>query len=317
MRIDRRMFLGGMAAVIATPARAGVFRAGGAAFGGSWRLTTATQTQRAAISAALWRVVDGVDESMSPWRADSELSRINRSQPGLYPASNPLRRVAAMSLDVARATDGAFDPTVGPLVRRFGWGPVRGGMPGYETVRLVEGGLEKTSAGATLDLCAVAKGYALDLAIDEAAGRGVADVLIEMGGEVRALGRHPSGRPWRVAVEAPDEGPNEVQRIVQPGHLALATSGLSPNGYSGDGRTTSHIVDPRAGRPVPGHLAQVTVAAETAALADAWATALLVLGPDAGPETAERRGLSALFLMRDGAGLAERMTADFDRLVVA
>ncbi len=316
--MDRRAFLGGMAAIIVVPARAGgALRVGGAAFGSSWRLTAPSDADGPATAAALRRVIAGTDASMSPWRSDSELSRFNRAEAGFYPASAPLRAVSTTALDVARATGGAFDPTVGPLVRRFGWGPISGGAPGYEAVSLADGGLEKHDASATLDLCGVAKGHALDLAIGALAGLGVAQALIEMGGEVRALGVHPSGRPWRLAVEAPGHGSLAVQHIVEPGRLALATSGLSPNGYAQGGRSTSHILDPRSGRPVPGRLAQVTVAAETAGVADAWATALLVLGPDAGPEMAERRGLTALFLIRDGDGVAEILTGGFNRLVVA
>jgi thiamine biosynthesis lipoprotein len=115
-----------------------------------------------------------------------------------------------------------------------------------------------------------------------------------------------------VGVEAP--GGDGLQRVLAPGSLALATSGLAPNGYAAAGRRTSHIVDPRTGRPVPGDVRQVTVAAGSAAAADAWATALLVLGVEAGPDLARRQGLAALFLRADGR---EVMTPGFADLVVA
>ena len=319
MRTKRRTFLAGATAWAALPARAGsatLTRVGGPAFGSAWRVTAGGGVEGTAIARAVERVVASTDAAMSPWRHDSELSRFNRALPGETPVSAPLCAVAAAALDVADLSGGAFDPTVGPLVHRFGWGPIEGRDVGREALRMGPDRISK-SAAVTLDLCAIAKGHALDRAVEALASLGLTDAMVEMGGEVRAMGSHPSGRAWQVAVEAPGSGPLAVQRVVAPGPIALATSGLSPNGYDSGTRRTCHIIDPRSARPVPGRLAQVTVASDSAAMADAWATALLVLGPEAGPDLAERSGLAALFLARDGARLREVMTGGFDDMVVA
>jgi thiamine biosynthesis lipoprotein len=312
MAVDRRTLLAGALAGLALPARADdKVRIGGPAFGSAWR-ATCRAANADTVRSTLARVVDATDRAASPWRADSDLAQLNRAGEGDVTVPPLLREVAAEALTVSETSGGAFDPTVGPLVRRFGWGPIVGGAPGREAFALGPGGIAKARADATLDLCGVAKGHALDRAVAALAAEGIADALVEMGGEVRALGRHPSGRPWRIGVEAP--GGAGVQRVLAPGGWALATSGLAPNGYAAAGRRTAHIVDPRTSRPVPGDVRQVTVAARRAAHADAWATALLVLGAEAGPDLADRSGLAALFLRDDGG---EVMTAGFSDLVVA
>lgn len=318
MHIRRRTFLGGAAALIAAPAGAGALvRVGGAGFGSAWRVTAGAGAEPAAISAAVAQVVAAVDAAMSPWRADSELARFNRAPAGALRASPELCRVAQAAVSVAAESGGAFDPTVGPLVRRFGWGPIEGAGSALGAIEVTPNRLVKRGARATLDLCGIAKGHALDRAVEALSALGLRDALVEMGGEVRAIGRHPSGRAWQVAVEAPGGEGLRVQRLVRPGPRALATSGLAPNGYAGRGIAVSHIIDPRTRQPVDGRLEQVTVAAEDAAAADAWATALLVLGPEAGPRLAQDLSLAALFLLRDKLASREVMTADFETMVVA
>jgi thiamine biosynthesis lipoprotein len=256
------------------------------------------------------------DATMSPYLRDSELARFNRfTGARRFPASDDLRRVAADALRIAEMSDGAFDPTVGPLVRRYGFGPISGMAGGFRGLSVDVAGIAKADSGLTLDLCGIAKGHALDRIVARLEVTGVRRALVELGGETRAIGSHPDGRPWLVGVERPGSDALELQRIVRPGRLALATSGTRPNGFAARGVQVSHVIDPRSGRPVPG-TPSVTVAAATACEADAWATALLVLGHEEGPDVAERLGLAALLLMPDGGALREVMTGGFEDLVV-
>lgn len=322
MRLDRRgLLLGGGAFLAgrAWPARADAsVVVGGPAFGSYWRAVLPADSDTAAARAAIGAVVSSVDAAMSPYRADSEIGRFNRdASPGGRRVSAPTRAVVAEALEIARLTGGVFDPTVGPLVARYGFGPVHGTPGGLDTLAVRDDRIEKTQGATTLDLCGIAKGHALDRAAGALAALGLANVLVEMGGEIHAAGRHPAGRAWQVAVEAPAPGPLSVQRIVSLENERIATSGVAPNGYRGGARSTTHIIDPRTGRPVAGDLAAVSVVSASGARADALATALMVLGADAGAELAEREAIPALFLVRDGAGLREVMTGGFGARLLA
>jgi thiamine biosynthesis lipoprotein len=311
----RRSFLrtaaaAGLALALPHPLRAEqIF--GGHAFGSSWRVVAPASADASAIRQTVARIVAETDAEMSPFRANSAISHFNRSEPGGWQdAPATLCEVAGAALKVAAATGGAFDPTIGPLVSRFGFGPVKGSPGGLGALWVRADGLCKTRAGVTLDLCGIAKGHALDRIAE--ALRPEANLLIELGGEVRALGVHPAGRPWQVAVERPGAG-FAVQRIVAPGVLALATSGTAANGYDEGGRRLSHLIDPRMKRPLSGALASVTVLDASAMRADALSTALMVLGPERGVALARRLRIPALFQTSG----REVMTGDFERYVVA
>lgn len=314
-RLDRRQFLfATAAAAFAGPAQAGVERLGGPAFGSTWSVVA--RADAALVRGVVARVTEETDAAMSPYRAESEISLFNRAPAGRFAVSPQFHDVAAAALRIAEASGGAFDPCVGPLVRRYGFGPIEGRTGGGGALAVQGDVLEKTEPGITLDLCGIAKGDALDRIVTELARLGIDDALVELGGETRGMGRHPDGRPWAVAVERPGAASFAVHRILAPGPLALATSGMHPNGYAEAGRRTGHLIDPRTSRPVRGDLASVTVAARTTRAADGWATALMVLGPEAGPELAERLNLATLFLVPDGSGHREMMTGAFADLIV-
>ena len=182
--------------------------------------------------------------------------------------------------------------------------------------------LRKADPALTLDLCGIAKGYALDAILAALRERGVTHALIELGGEIAALGEHPAGRPWQVAIEVPGRQPVQAHRIIAPRGLAVATSGHAANGYQGR-VSLSHLIDPQSGRPAKQDLASVCVLAPSAMRADALATALAVHGLDRGVALATRLGVSALFLARRGAQgeaddgpLEETMTGDFAAHIV-
>lgn len=321
MSLTRRDLILGTAAagvVAALPAHAAATQTlGGPAFGSIWRAVVPAGADPAPLRAAVERIVVEFDAAMSPYRADSELTRFNRAGAGWQPVSPETSAAAALALTVSDETGGAFDPTIGPLVRRFGFGPIAGRPGTSADIVTAPGALGKESPGPTLDLCGLAKGQALDRVVAALPAAGIADALVELGGEVRTLGRHPEGRAWQVGVERPGEAPLAFQRIVAPGGLALATSGRTPQGYSDGGRNLAHIIDPRTSRPATNDLLAVTVLAPTAAQADALSTALMVLGREEGAALSRRRGWSALFLSRRAGRIRETMTGAFDRHLVA
>ncbi|EDQ34533.1 Membrane-associated lipoprotein involved in thiamine biosynthesis [Hoeflea phototrophica DFL-43] len=325
MRITRRSFLFSIATVGAvasglgrSPAYAGVTTLSGRAFGSSWRVVVPAAADARQVRALVAAIVAETDMAMSPYLAQSELSRFNRSNAANWQrCSRHLAVVASEALRISQVTGGAFDPTVGPLVGRLGFGPISGarGLPG--DIAAGAEGLRKSASGLTLDLCGIAKGYALDRIIEELVWIGIASAFAELGGEVRALGEHPEGRAWRAGIARPDGPAGAVYSVIEPGGLALATSGTGQQGIEFGANGLTHLIEPRAWRSVNAAPASVSVLAQTAMRADALATALMVMGPDTGPVFAEENGISALFLNQDGDGWRETMTVDFDRHILA
>lgn len=322
MSVSRRDVLGfaaGMLAATAMPAHASAISFGGRAFASTWRITGADLDEQS-LRPIIETVIAQVDTQMSPWRADSAVTRFNTSKTtGWQSMPQETCAVVQASLDVAALTQGAFDPTIGPAVARFGFGPIEGAQGRYQDLSVHETGVRKLQNDLTLDLCGIAKGYALDRIISGLSEAGVTDALVELGGEVATLGKHPSGRDWQVAIERPGSGTFTAQRVIAPGDLALATSGPLPNGYRGRVRL-SHLIDPALGRPETGSLASVSVLASSAMRADALATALAVKGEAAGLALAQSIGVKALFLSFSDAPdelLRESMTSDFAAHFVA
>ena len=166
--------------------------------------------------------------------------------------------------------------------------------------------MTKRSPGVVLDLSSVAKGYAVDLAAEGVTALGATAFAVEVGGEVRVSGTKPDGTAWRVAIEQPVADTRVVARVLELHGGAVATSGDYRSFFEADGVRFAHIIDPRTGRPVAGEGFSVTVLHERAAYADAWATALSVLGPDEGLRIAEQNELAVLFLFHENGDTVER-----------
>ncbi|WP_185984802.1 FAD:protein FMN transferase [Aureimonas mangrovi] len=282
----------------------------GRAFGTRWRVVLASASEpdlRHEIEA----ILDAVDGSMNPFRPLSEISRFNRSQAaGWHGVSQPFAHVAGAALDCAAETAGAFDPTVGPAANRFGFGPIEGTRVGaFRELAAGSGAIHKSDGSLSLDLCAIAKGYAVDRVAAHLADRGHADFLVEIGGDLRASGRSPAGRPWQLGIEDPLRG--GVAHLVRLDAEALATSGDAVNSYTLAGRRYGHLIDPATARPVANDVASVSVIAPDATRADALATALLVMGPERGLAFANARAIPALFLLREKETLVSRANAPF------
>lgn len=275
---------------------------------------TAPEFDASPIQAALQKAVDGVDAQMSTWKPDSDLMRLNRALVGTWVVvPDDLARVLALGLAIGRASGGAFDIGMGDAVQAWGFGPdaaseesIRRALtaarrPAHETLELIGNQVRKRGP-ITLDLNGIAKGYGVDLLAQTLRSFGIEAGLVGIDGEMRALGLRPDGEAWTIAVEAPDPNCRAPYSILSLQDGAVATSGDYRHGVTVQGRRLSHTMDPLRGAPLMSSPASVTVLASSCAEADAWATALMVAGPEAGMALAARQGLSALFLIRDDTG---------------
>lgn len=274
-------------------------------------------------AATIERVLDGVVRQMSHWAPDSDLSRFNRAAPDRWhPLPSDLSDVLAAALQVAHASGGAFDPAMGRLVDLWGFGPPgrRDDAPPLAEIRAAQGGrVEHDSAGkmarrtatAALDFSGIAKGHAVDAVARALRDAGHRDFLVEIGGELLGDGVKPDGQPWWVDL-APLPGIATV-RIALHG-LSVATSGADQRNFTVDGRRYSHTLDPRTGGPIANGVVQVSVIHANCMLADAWATALTVLGPDA-LAVAKREKLAMHRVWREGGVLREEMSPALEAML--
>lgn len=304
---SRRRVLGliGASALLPTHGHAAQLETlSGAAFGTTWRITGVAGTRIERLRPGIDRLFGKIDGLMSPWRPDSVISMFNTGPAGRMAVDPVLADVTGSALRLASDSNGAFDPTVGPLVARWGFGPIQGSEgPGWDRLSTAKGQIAKAQDDVTLDLCGIAKGYALDAAVHHAHDLGFTDLLMDLGGELRAMGQHPSGRNWRVAVEHPLSETDPVAVIRLPDGASVATSGLRAQSYALNGQTYGHIIDPSKGAPATGRLLSVTVLADTAMTADGWATALFAAGETEGPILAGKRDLAALFILGDARSI--------------
>ena len=263
------------------------------------------------VQVALQTAVDEVDAQMSTWKPDSDLMRLNAAPVGVWQAVPArLLDVLVLGRDVRRATGGAFDMELGDAVAAWGFGAdqadpthIRAAMARQRTETALEidvaGARVRKTADITLDLNGIAKGYGVDRLADTSVALGISAALVGIDGEMRAVGLRPDGAPWTIAVEAPDANCRSPHSVLALHDAAVATSGDYRHWVEVQGRRLSHTMDPSRRAPLLASPASVTVIAQTCAEADAWATALMVLGVDAGATLAEQRGLDVLFLMRD------------------
>ncbi len=282
-----------------------------------------------ALQQDLATAVDQVDQQMSPWKPDSELMRVNRAPVDIWVAlPAEMLEVLGCALDVQRLSTGAFDPCVGGLVNAWGFGAVCD-APDAHAIRMarqsqplaahacleldkVEGQVRKR-VPLQLDLCGIAKGYAVDRMAQVLQKHGVRHALAALDGELRAVGGQSGGLPWSVALESPEFERRAVRGVIELEDLAVATSGDYRRCLEVGGARLAHTMDPRRWAPVNNGVASVTVLASSCMQADAWATALLVAGPDEGLAMAQRMGVEVLYLLRRGERLIELGLGRFGR----
>ena len=275
------------------------------------------------ITQALQSAVDEVDNQMSTWKADSDLMRLNAAPVGEWVAI-PARLMAVLELglSIGRASGGAFDIGMGDAVRAWGFGADEAApdrirtahatprRPAHDLIELAPDSLRARKSGPlSLDLNAIAKGYGVDRLAEVLLGYDISAALVGIDGEMRGFGLRGDTQPWIVAVEDPDPQRRAAHSILGLHNAAVATSGDYRHWIDVGGRRLSHTMDPRRGAPLITSPTSVTVVAETCALADGWATALMVLGAAKGAELARARGLDALFLLKGKPGEAVRTLA--------
>lgn len=270
----------------------------------------------AGVKAALDRVV----AQMSQWEPDSDLSHFNHAPPGEWRSvPEALAHVVAAALEIADASGGAFDPALGDISEAWGFGASGPVIVPPETALAAErridldaaAGRIRRSDGARLDLSGIAKGFGVDLAAEWLLANGVRHFLIEVGGELRGEGIRPDGQPWWVDVEPPPSGPGAAWRVALH-DLSVATSGDYRRGFEVDGHRFSHSFDPRTGRPIANGVRSVTVLHRSCMMADGWATALTVLGAEAGIALADAQGLAAYILANGREHVSRAWTAMLD-----
>lgn len=318
---------------------AGLATLGGQTMGTRWSacLAVGASADLHSLHARVQGALDEVVAQMSTWEPNSDISRYRRAPAGSWqPLPDAFARVLEAALEVAQASGGAFDPTVAAVVELWGFGstgsPRRVPDAGLLAAARSRTGWQRLQydpgrhrllqpGGLALDLSAIAKGFGADLASERLRAAGVTAALVEVGGEIRAYGRKPDGSLWQVLVEAePDlETPlHELPpRVLALDDAAVATSGDRWHRFEQDGVHYSHTFDPRQGAPVRHALAAVTVLAADAMHADAWATALTVMGPGEGLRLAEALGLAARFVSHSAGAPRETMTAAFRRQLAA
>lgn len=294
---------------------------GGATMGTTWsvRIAALPGPLTGAIEAGIRAVLDRIVAKMSQWEPDSDLSRFNRAPAGSWHALPPeLAHVLSAARDVAARSNGAFDPAMGELADQWGFGPsgprTRVPPAGASEARRID--FEplllraRRSGGAALDFSGIAKGYAVDAVAGHLRGLGLEDFLVEIGGELRGSGIKPDGQPWWIDVEQAPGASVAPIRVALHG-LSIATSGDYRRHFEADGRRYAHTLDPRTGVPLDNGVASTTVLHAACMLADAWATALTVLGPDEGLAVAEREGLAMHMVVREGQGAREILSPAF------
>ena len=299
----------------------------------------------AAIQAAIDKRLQDINNSMSTYQADSTISKFNqlgKDEPITIDAD--FSHVLAASRQVYQLSGGAFDPTVMPLVDIWGFGSTMTverlqspptaleiaqakALVDFESVIQKDKTIYKAKDGIGLDFSAVAKGYGVDVIADVLKNNyQIHNYMVEIGGEVATAGVSAQQQPWKIAIDAPIEGSTVSERqtmavIRQPMNISnsmhLATSGNYRNSVVFAGRHYSHTIDPTTGEPIVGGAPSVTVAAETVALADAWATALTAMPYKKALSVAKEQNIAALFvILADGVGIEAAADSTDDWQVV-
>lgn len=315
-------------ALTTPPARpvGGAVRAfGGATMGTTWsaKAVLPATVDLPALEAMVQRALDAVVAQMSPWEPLSDLCRYNRAPAGSWiRLPEATLTVLRRAIEVAETSDGAFDPTLGALTDLWGFGPrpFSGAPPERDAVTALRetGGWKRLTldgealfqpGGLKLDLNGIAKGFGVDQAAAALDRAGVKSYLVEVGGELRGTGAKPDGQPWWVELERPPSANDAEKTLVALHDLSVATSGDYRRFFDHEGRRYAHTLDPATSAPVTHATVSVTVLATDCMSADAWATALTVMAPDAALAFAAKHDLAALIVSRAATGgLEERLS---------
>ncbi|MGM8910993.1 FAD:protein FMN transferase [Psychrobacter sp. 1U1] len=277
------------------------------------------------IQAAIDQRLQQINDSMSTYQVDSTISKFNQlGKDTPISIDTDFSHVLDISRQVYAQSGGAFDPTVIPLINTWGFGSTMTverlqsppsateiataqALVDFDSVVKQDQTLYKTKDGIGLDFSAVAKGYGVDVIADVLKDRyNIRNYMVEIGGEIATSGVNNKQQPWQIAIDAPIEGSTVSERqtitaIRQPlktnNQMHIATSGNYRNSVIFDGKHYSHTIDPTTGKPIVGGAPSVTVAADSVALADAWATALTAMPYEKALSLAEKQNIAALFVV--------------------
>ena len=272
-------------------------------------------------------ILDRVNADMSTYQSDSLIVRFNRQAPDVwFPVTHDFLQVLETALDIGERSGYAYDVTVAPLVDIWGFGAADAAiMPpskdaiesaldrvGQDRLQLdTEHGRIMQREAVSLDFSSLAKGFAVDRIAEMLQQQGIDRFMVEVGGEMRLSGLSARGDLWRIAIERPDTGPRSLAQPISLTDVAIATSGDYRNFFQLDGQRYSHMIDPRTGWPVAHDLVSVTVVHPSCTVADAWATALAVIGADRAMALAQEQALAVYFIRRVGDKLIHNHTPLF------
>lgn len=285
------------------------------------------------LHAEVEQILERIDEQMSNWRQDSEISRFNQTPSSeWFPVSPDLVKLVQAAQQVSQLSAGVYDITVGPLVNLWGFGSqekaqtkpteveIKAALAkvGYQKLLTQENppALRKTQSDIYVDLASIAPGYAVDLLAEHFEQQGINNYMVEVGGEVRALGQSPRSDDWRIGIEKPVDLGHAVQQGMKLINAGLSTSGDYRDFFIENGKRYSHTIDTSSGYTVSHSLASVSVVAENATLADAYSTMLMAMGELKGKAFADQHQLKAFFIWRTDQGFETYATAGFQPLLL-
>lgn len=297
---------------------------------GTYYMLTYFDNQNRNLQTEIDSILKDFDQSLSSWVPNSILSRVNRNEKDVILDQNFIDNFN-LSVRISQETDGAFDCTVGPLIEAWGFG-FREGIElnqkmidsiqefvGYQKARIDKGILLKDDPRMELSFNAVAQGYSVDLLGQYLKAKGISNFIIDIGGEVLASGNKPNSESWNVGIQKPTEdeyGKIEAEIVISLNDKALVTSGSYRKYYEKDGVRYSHMIDPSTGYPVTHSLLSVTVLADNCADADAYATALMIMGLEKAKAFVNKRNdLEAYFVFDEGAEMSNYITEGLKELV--
>ena len=266
------------------------------------------------------RLLEEVNDQMSTYRKDSELSRFNQNQTSTpFEVSPQTATVVKEAIRLNGLTLGALDVTVGPLVNLWGFGPearpevvptdeelaARKANTGIQHLTVEGNLLTKDIPNLYVDLSTIAKGWGVDVVADYIQSQGIQNYMVEVGGEMRLKGINREGVKWRIAIEKPSVDERAVQEIIEPGDMAVATSGDYRIYFERDGVRYSHIINPQTGKPIRHKVVSVTVLDKSSMTADGLATGLMVLGEEQGMKIANENDIPVFMIVKTEDGFKE------------
>lgn len=283
------------------------------------------------IKLSIDSLLNGVNLQMSTYLDTSEITRFNKyDKTDWFSISIDFAFVLKNSLRISKLSRGTFDITVGPLVNLWGFGPEnrvtlipsnkeideRRKLTGFQkiSVRMNPPAVKKVMPEMYLDLSAIAKGYGVDKVTALLENDGIRNFLVDIGGEISTRGINHQGQVWKIGVSTPDEEYG-IQKVIPLENKSVATSGDYRNYFEKDGIRYSHTIDPRTARPITHKLTSVTVLHDTCMIADAYATAIDVLGPDDGYNFAVNQELAVFMIVRDSDAFIEKMTPELEKIL--